>query len=321
MARALVGWLLAGLLLIPAVAGAETVALFPATGLNVHEGYLAAAQDVMRGALERTGRFQVTMVPGKPGAEEVAPAQVLATARALKADLAVTVRITRLGNVARARLAAWRVENGALLHTDELAAATPDDLDPVLQRLAAGLAAGKPARDTAEIETVTQKEAEAYAKVKATNTFGLRLGGIFPMNAAGSTAEKALPGGGIFWLYDARSFLADVSVDLHGAGDSIAFGVGLGAYVPFSRANIAPYLGGGLRWSATRFGSEAEVEGGNGIAVFGAGGVLIGRLTTVQVRLEAGWFLNLYSHKSKTVPAPAGEHLCHGPTLSAGLGF
>jgi len=321
MARALVGWLLAGLLLIPAVAGAETVALFPATGLNVHEGYLAAAQDVMRGALERTGRFQVTMVPGKPGAEEVAPAQVLATARALKADLAVTVRITRLGNVARARLAAWRVENGALLHTDELAAATPDDLDPVLQRLAAGLAAGKPARDTAEIETVTQKEAEAYAKVKATNTFGLRLGGIFPMNAAGSTAEKALPGGGIFWLYDARSFLADVSVDLHGAGDSIAFGVGLGAYVPFSRANVAPYLGGGLRWSATRFGSEAEVEGGNGIAVFGAGGVLIGRLTTVQVRLEAGWFLNLYSHKTKTVPAPAGEHLCHGPTLSAGLGF
>ncbi len=321
MAWSLGRWLLAGLVLVPAAAGAETVALLPATGVNVHEGYLAASQDVLRGALERTGRYRVTMVPGKPGTEEPTAAQALEAGRAAKADLAVTLRLTRLGNVVRARLAAWRVADGTLVQTDDLPAATPDDLDPVLQRLAAGLASGKPARDAAEIETVTQKESEAYAKVKATNVFGVRLGGIFPLNRAGTTGDTAVPGGGIFWLYDARSFLADVSIDLHGAGDSGSFAVGLGAYVPFSRGNHAPYLGGGLRWSTSRFGNENDVDGGSGIALFGAGGLLVGRLTTVQVRLEAGWFLNLYSHKSKTIPAPAGEHLCHGPTLSAGLGF
>ena len=179
------------LALVPALAGAERVALLPATGSNVHAEHLVAATDVFRAHLERTGRFQVVIVASPaPAGVEASFAQAGEAARAAGADLAVTLRISRLGQNALVRMGAYRPD-GSVAQVDELSAATPDDLDPVLQRLARGLATGRPARTVAEVDTVTQKESDAYRKMQATNVFGLRLGGGVILNRAISLPRYA----------------------------------------------------------------------------------------------------------------------------------
>ncbi|HET9552388.1 MAG TPA: hypothetical protein VFP50_05420 [Anaeromyxobacteraceae bacterium] len=302
------------LLLAPALAAAEPIVLMPATGANVHDGYLEAATDVLRSQLERTGAFEVVPGPAAPkGAPAPTAAQAGEAARQAGTARAVTLRISRLGSTASVRLAAYR-QDGAQVHADELTAGTPDELTPVLRRLAEGLATGRPARDLAEIDTVTSQEADAYLKYTATSCFGATLGTIVSTNRAGTAEARGVPGGGIFWLYDARAYLAEVDFQVFsGSGDrATAFGLTLAR--PFSTGNLAPYAGGGLAYTWTSFGGQ----GAHGLSLRAVAGLLVGRLSNVQVRLEAGYFYATYPE----VPDAGGPGVrSHGPQALLGVGF
>jgi hypothetical protein len=300
-------------LLAPAAALAEPVLLLPATGSNLHEGHLAAATDVLRSHLERTGRFTVLrgtlLAPGR----EPNAADAGASARAAGVPLAVTLHLARLGASASVRLAAYGPD-GAVRHTDELGAATPEDLEPVLRRLAEGLATGRPARTLAQIDTVTVREADPFVKYAATNVFGIRLGGASFFDRGADVTTAQLAGGGIFWLYDARSYLAEVAFDvLDGDGDDHLVALTLGMYYPLSKANLSPYVGGALSyaWASGPGGDEA------GLALRATGGLLFGRLSSVQIRAELSIFSTVFERQ-----VSVGETMRdYGPMVSVGIGF
>lgn len=302
---------------VTSVAWAERVALLPASGVNINEGTLEAAQDILRGELTRTGRFQVAQLPGPVGKVEASPDEAVGAARGQGADLGAVLHITRLGNVARLRLTAYAAATGQMVYTDELPAASPDDMPPVLTRLAKGMATGKSAADNADIETVTATEAGPLRKRRATSVFGVELGYQIPLTDPYEGGEQlALPGMAIFWLYDARSFLADVSVGFHTDGGDGDYFIGLGAYYPFSRGDVTPYLGGGFRYGHSEYGGE----GGSGMVGLMNGGLIIGRLSTVQVRAEVGLFFNLF--KEYASDGRLGDDTrSMGLCFNLGLGF
>lgn len=296
----------------PAARATDRVVLLPATGANVGEGELAAATDLLRAGLEQTGRFAVVLgrTPGGNVAEP-SPAEARAEAAEAGAALAVTLRISRLGSVSSARLAAYEPD-GTLAHSDALSAANADDLEPVLQRLARGLAAARPAADLATIDTVTEREARPPRRIQAAQGFGLRLGASWLLDPPGGGDARRLVGAGVFWLYDVRSFLAEAALDWHaGGGDHLVDGR-LGVYVPFSRENVAPYAGAGLGYTIVHAAGETDA----GLELRGVGGVLLGRLTTVQVRLEAGWRATLF-----TVRVDGRRESVQGPFATVGIGF
>lgn len=299
----------------------ERVALLPASGTNVHEGYLQAAQDFLRAHLETTGTFQVFMVPGKVGANEVQPYEAAGRGKELGADLAVVLHIARLGNTARCRLAVYDTQTATLIHLDEMAAGSPDDLDKVLKRLAQGMATGRRAADSAEIDSVTDQEAEALLKMTATSLFGIKISAVTPVSRAGE-GESAIPGAGVYWMYDARTFLAEVAFDFHYRsiedGDSNHdYSFGLGAYYPFSRANTAPYAGLAVRYGRAAYTNGQEASGGTGVSLHLTGGLLIGRLSNVQLRGEASLFVNTFDETDEM----GNTSRANGIVVSAGLGF
>jgi len=269
---------------------ADVVALLPATGANLDAGTLAAARDVFRSHLEKTGR-EVRLAAGDLAAEP-SPAEAAAAGQTVGAGSAAVLRLSALGTVVRIRLAVYQVPGGRLLHADDLAAGSQADLDPVLQRLAQGYASGAGAASSATIETVTDKEARPQNRITATRAVGLRLGAITPLNPSGLAVGT---GGGMFWLYDSRSFLVDVSVDLYFGRDYHDTALGFGAYLPFLQTNVTPYLGGGIKYAFTRF----EGSWSGGLQPYAAGGVLVGRLSTVQIRGEAAWFYDLFTNAGK----------------------
>jgi hypothetical protein len=248
--------------------------------------------------------------------------------------------LTRLSGTGRVRLIAYRVSDGFIAHADSISiSGGPDDLDPALKRLAVGLATGKPASQTADIESVTQKDADPLLKQEATRIFGLRLGALVPLNRPGDLDPQAYPGIGIFWMYDARTFIGEVSLDLHidnddddnrnpdgsGDGGGGGFTVGIGGYYPFNRNNFTPYVGGSLAYAfVNRFGGQ----GANGIRVIPTFGFLFGRLSTVQIRGELGYFFNTFGERAQiryvagqSVSTSSSRSYAHGPQFALGLGF
>jgi hypothetical protein len=243
------------------------------------------------------------------------------------------VRLTHLQNSFRVRIMVYQVETKAMVHTDSLGSTGgPDELDPVVSRLVKAYAKGERAGGNAEIDSVTQKESDPYLKQSATKSFGLRLGTIIPFNRPrGSTT--AGPGLGVFWLYDAREYMAEIFLDFaarstsNSADEVAAFNVGLGLYRPFSRKNVVPYAGGGIAYSISNYGGA----GANGLRLHGAFGVLFGRLSSVQIRGEVAYFMNTYKEDAydtssySSNPIPQGQRnynrLSHGPMLTVGIGF
>jgi hypothetical protein len=138
---------------------------------------------------------------------------------------------------------------------------------------------------------------------------------VTAVSSAGGSDPSA-GGGGLYALFDARDFLADVSFDTF-VGDSVHFvAFGLGAYYPFLRGNVSPYLGGGLKLGWTSFGGDGVF----GMVPFAAGGLVVGREGYVQMRAEISWFVAISREKRADQPGDPGTR-AQGPMATLGLAF
>ncbi|HVY41303.1 MAG TPA: hypothetical protein VHM31_25380 [Polyangia bacterium] len=315
----------------------QTVAVLPVTGDNVAPEILSAADDILRDHLQKAGVYAVIEAPRTPPAApapgvapmpvpEPAPAVAAQIGASLGAELAIVVRLTHFGNSARLRLTAYATGAAQVVYWDSiLINGGPDELDVAIQRLVNGMKTGKPVRDSAELETVTDKETQALNRREANRSFGLRLTTLLPFNAQDGKFE-ALTGGGLFWLYDARSWMADVAVDIGGGASGRFFAdAALGAYYPLLREDFTPYVGGQIRWAEMSLGGS----GASGLTLQPTIGILLGRLSSVQIRVEGGYFFNTYGETgssyydsaSGTYTTPSDKHYGHGFVFSAGIGF
>ncbi|HVU52687.1 MAG TPA: hypothetical protein VHL80_18530 [Polyangia bacterium] len=317
-------------LLSPAARAAGlTIALLPPTGDNVAPQILSASRDLLKDHLLRTGAYNVVEPPpsNEPGAWTVEPtaAQAAATAVALGAAQAVAVRLTHIGTAARVRLTVYAAGSGQILYWDSLAVTGgPEELDTVFQRLAHAMETGKPVRESAEIDTVTDKEMQTLGRRQANRTFGVHLLSLFPFNTAGSF--KPLPGGGLFWLYDARTWMADFAFDAGGGDGQSMWSAAIGGYYPVLREDFTPYFGGLVRWAYMDLGGN----GASGLSLQPTAGILLGRLSSVQLRADVGWFFNTFGEygtatvigaQGQTTMTTASKHFANGVVLTVGIGF
>lgn len=290
---------------LPAQARAvERLALLPATGANVGPPELAAATDVLRSHLEATGRFEVLRATSlaAPG-EEPTPVQAAAAARSVGADAGLVLRVSRLSGRATVRLAAYRALDGARLHVDEIGALGADDLDPALQRIARGLALGRPARQVAEVDTVTERETQPRLRKPTVSTVGYRIGGMALVNRPVPGERTGLVSGmGILWTYDADGWLADLSLDFatsdldwsSNPDRLLAFGASV--FRPLTRGDNSLYVGGGAALTASRLGGP---QGGSGLQLRATAGWLAGRLSDASFRVEGTLFYDTYAETER----------------------
>jgi hypothetical protein len=317
----------------------QTVAVMPVTGDNVAPEILAAAYDILKDHLQHAGVYAVVEparpspvipaapAPGAPPApapmlEEPTPAAASQLGASVGAELAVVVRVTHFGSSARLRLTAYSTATSQVTYWDSiLINGGPDELDVAIQRLVNGMKTGKPVRDSAELETVTNKETMALNRREANKSFGIRLTSLIPFNQAGGDFE-AVTAGGLFWLYDARNWMAGVAVDIGGgSGDRFIIDAALGAYYPFLREDFTPYVGGEIRWAELRLGGS----GASGLVLQPTFGILLGRLSSVQIRAEVGYFFDTFGENGPTVVGTTynstEKHYSDGFIFSGGIGF
>ena len=300
-------------------AAAETVALLPTSGTNVASQVLEASRDILKDHLQRTGQYTVVTPNGVPTPDEPTAIQASHDALAVGASQAVVLRITHIGSAARVRLTVYAAQTGQVIYWDSIPInGGPEELDPVLQRLVHAMVTGRPVRESAEIDTVTDKEMQNLNRRAANKSFGLHILTLMPFNTADGEF-RPVPGLGLFWLYDARSWLADIALDFGHKDASSLYSVSLGGYYPLSREDFAPYVGGAIRLSSLSLGGR----GSGGVSFQPTVGFLLGRLSSVQIRGEVGYLINTFSEQAEanTLTPVGPARFSHGLVLSVGIGF
>jgi len=292
------------------------IVLMPASGLNVSPGILEAARDLLKDHLQRTGRYTVLTGPGTASTEEPTGAMAVEQATVAHAQQAAVLRLTHLGTTTRVRFTVYAL-SGQVVYWDSMAiSGGPEQMDVVLERLVHALVIGKPVRESAELETVTDDETNTLNRRNANKTFGVHLFTLLPFNTP-SDKTTAVPGGGLFWMYDARSWMADIAVDLGGHSGNVVFDVGLGAYYPFFRTDFTPFVGGKVKYGYFTFGGS----GSAGVSLEPTFGILLGRTSSVQVRAEVGYFVDTFAESPKASSSVTDDRVSHGLALTVGLGF
>jgi hypothetical protein len=316
-----------GLCAWPSAASAQrTVAILPPAGDNVDPSILRASRELLKDHMQRSRAYNVVEIPGEPTREDPDPVQAGKQAAALGAEQAILFRIIHFGTTSRARLTVYAAGTGQVLYWDSIVVAGgPEELDTVIQRLVYAMQTGKPVRDAAEIDTVTDKETETLKRRQANKSFGIHLFTLMPFNTP-TGSFTAVPGGGLFWLYDARSWMADIAFDLGVRDGHGTYSASIGGYYPLMREDFTPYIGGVVRWAYMNFGGR----GASGLMLQPTFGLLLGRLSSAQLRAEVGYFFDTFGEPEKVKSTSqydyseytdGPKHYSHGVLLSVGLGF
>ena len=236
------------------------------------------------------------------------------------------MRLTHFGNSARLRLTAYSTGTAQVVYWDSiLITGGPDELDVAIQRLVHGMETGKPVRESAELETVTDKETMALNRREANKSFGVRLTELLPFNAAGRRLPAGHRGRAVLAvrraLLDGRPRRSTSAAAPRGASSSTPR---MGAYYPFLREDFTPYLGGpdplGRDDSSAARGRAASRPAADG--GYAARAALVGadpcrgRLLHQHLRRDAS-STRIYP----TTGHARATHYSQGFVFSAGIGF
>ena len=277
------------LLAATANARAESVALLPAQGINVEDGTLQAARDMLQGDLARLGR--TVILAGDPAAQPISPEQALRAGADARTDFAALLHLTRLGSTTRARLTVYRVPSGETTYAGDMTASSTDDLAGVLDRLAIAFASHSSTGQTAQLGNLTEAEAAPPIVHSVRMRAGASVMGLAAFNRPAGSSSAAAAGASAFIYFDAEFLLWDGFIDLMGHGNNVVFDAGVGVYYPLSAAAISPYVGGALRWSAAKYGGA----GASGVSPEATFGLVVGRTSSSQLRVQASYFFDLFA--------------------------
>ena len=299
-----------------AAAKAETIALLPTQGINVESGTLDAARDILEGDLARGGR--TVMLVGDPTAQGISPELAVRAGQAVTANFAAVLHITRLGSNSRVRLMVYRIPSGETVYAADLTATSADDLSGVIERLALGFESNSSPAKTAALGNLTEAEAAPPVVHSVRMRGGASVLGLVAFNRPDGSRSAAAGGVSGFLHFDAEFLLWDAFIDLLGHDGNLVFDAGVGVYYPLAATTVSPYVGGALRFSAATFGGA----GASGISPEAVFGLIIGRTSSSQLRVQMGYFFDIFSEKpsvnSAAAPGSSGTYV-NGIIFSLGF--
>jgi hypothetical protein len=226
---------------------AERIAILPFRAIGLDESTAQSAESILRleigrlGAMELVSEKRTDRETGSGACTDQECA--VEVGRKLDADRVVACTLSRLGEKVIAQFLLVDVSGRTASVEDRMTAATVEDLDAVMSRIAAAIVKSKPVEETVEVGTVTRQEAQTPRRRAARNINGFSFGYLYPRHGY----EDA---GRVF----AMDFRTGAEFQDYAVGMQLlirkGFGVNVFSSYLFSRRDFCPYVGGafGFHW-------------------------------------------------------------------------
>jgi len=259
--------------------------------VNMHNDYSYAVSRLFRTYVNAGDRYELIL---PPESDSLLRLETVEEARAhaisYGAGYYILGEMNRVGELAILSLTMYRSSDGGKVWNCIEKAYSPEDLDPLLSRIAENLGTGT-LQYAKKIDQVTDYESRAYRRKDANTSFGVMIGG--GTTFVSGISHNFPAGFGVLWQYDVRSMLLDLSGELY-FSDINLFQLGIHGWVPFSRTSSTWFAGGGLNYGGFVIENQSNDEDyyyedheKAGLIFSAGGGYLFNRDASVSLRVTA----------------------------------
>ncbi len=260
--------------------------------MNMHHEYQYSASKLFKTYIENYHNYVVVLPEMK---DSVYPREthqeINQKAKTLGTDFFMTGDINVMGTTAIVSVTLYETETGTRVWQDMLKASSPDDLDPVILRLAKAVGTDSKASARGDIYSVSGYESEQLNKISAQYNWGIFIGGMY--NFYTGIENNFSAGFGITFSYDIRNVILNLNGDLF-FGDITHYDFNLTTLVPLSENPVTPFVGAGLGYGGSGIENDDTSINNSGLILFLRGGYIVNRTSSVHMKATGSLFAPAY---------------------------
>ncbi len=304
--------------LTPLLLAQETVYFPSFETINVHHKHQYVTSKLFKNYVDANGKYQIILPSELKHQNEINQSynetntETRANALNHQAAYYIIADMSAIGNLLIVNMTMYNASSGKMVWSDALKADELEDLDPVIRLLANALGSETPAGDSGDIYSVTQYNSKELNRREANESWGMTIGGGALLGSG--IKDPALSGFGIVLSYDVRDLILDLKAELYfGENNTNARRLGINLLKPLSDKDFSMFYGGGFYYggisydkdkvntNTTHWDTYGSPYTNSGIELEGNFGVLLNRLSSIQLRAMISPTIALYKIDNKAV--------------------
>lgn len=276
----------------------KSLAVLPFSAIGIDSVYVQSSESILRLELQKQGAIRLislakmAAITGNQICSEIPCA--LDIGERLSADRAAVVKLVGLGDKIIVQYMLLDVPRRKTVLLDQLTAASVEDLDMVMKRLAVSIAREIPADQAAEVGLITEQETLEPRRRSGRKFVGVSFGYLFPQNGYDNEDR-------VF----AMEFRSGVEIKDYAVGMQLAVRKGFamnvfGSYL-MTKTDVCPYLGGafGFHWVSHHdyyyysYSEDSYQKKSDGFELTANGGLLLLRTYNTQIIINLAYTYTL----------------------------
>jgi len=258
--------------------------------INMNKNYQYASSKLLKTYVDQGNKYEIVFPERDTNLVYESKDQAMMKAKSMGINHIIIGTLNRTGETVVISIVMYKVADGSKEWSALEKANGPDDLDPIMQKLATSMNISSDNSQKDDIYNVTSYESKELNKMKATTFYGLEIAG----GSSSIHAKNNCPAGfSILYSGDLRTVIFDAKLGMY-FSDVDMLNLSLHANFPLTNKRNTPFLSSGLGYGSTSLDYHEIHEQSSGLTVFAGGGYILNRTSDINLRLNANGFFSMY---------------------------
>lgn len=265
--------------------------------INMHSDYQTSSTRLLKTYIELENKSELVLPKKDTSLFSETKEQALEKAKSLNISHVLIGELNRMGETVIVSVTLYKTETGEKEWNTIQKALSPNDLDPIMQKIAYSINNRNAKNNSGEdINTVTDYNSKELNKMNANTYWGIEIGGGTTFFNTNNTPA----GFGILYSGDLRNIIFDIKGSMYFSDVSL-YNLSVHIYYPFLNKKSSPIAGGGLGYGITTMKTSVanpyyleSLDTGSGLTFFAGGGYIFNRTSNINIRINANVFYSLY---------------------------
>jgi hypothetical protein len=262
--------------------------------INMHSDFQNSSTRLLKTYIETENKVEIILPFKDTSYYSETLEQALIKAKSLNAKHVIVGELNRVGEIVVISLCMYKTDSNEKEWSIIQKASSPDDLDPIMQKIAESINNRNSKNSSENIYDVTDYNSKQLNKMIATTCWGIEIGG----GTAFANIKNKFPAGfSVIYSGDLRNLIFDLKGSMY-ISDISMYNLNLQINYPLRNKISSPYIGGGLGYGSTSMKNyvqnSANYYDGNGLTIFAGAGYIFNRTSNINLRFNSSLFFSMY---------------------------